>query len=346
MTHKTTRISGYKQILVNPKSRCLIPDDSIKLQNFASEIAHSITQKQKYIHPKFLYNDKGSKLFEKICELPEYYLTRTEISILSRLTSELPKYLKENYRLVEFGSGSSTKTRKILDILCQSQEEVEYFSIDISNIIKESSRSLLQQYDNLYITGIIDRYEKGLEFIQTFDEQKKLIIFLGSSFGNFDADSGRDFLKKIHSTMNDNDFFLIGLDLVKDKKILESAYDDSQHITADFNLNLLSRINEELGANFILQNFEHYAVFNEKKSRIEIYLRSKIVHQVHISDLDLSLDFKKGELIHTENSYKYSISQIEQLADEVGFKITKLWQDENHHFAVVLLSKAKLPQHI
>ena len=337
--HKPHDTHGYTQILVNPKSMCLIPRGSVKHQSFANEISHSLSQKDKQIHQKFFYNDKGSKLFEKICNLPEYYLSRTEIMILNQVRQELENYLKGDYRLVELGSGASIKTRKILDVLCKNQNQVEYFPIDISNIVKESSRELLETYDNLKITGIIDIYENGLKFIKSFDRQKKLIAFLGSSLGNFNSESAKDFLKKIHESMNDDGFLLIGLDLIKDKKILESAYNDSDGVTADFNLNLLTRINDELGGNFSLSNFEHVAIYNENKSRIEMYLRSKVAQNVYISNIDLHLEFNKDELIHTENSYKYSIPQIEKLASEIGFKITKLWQDEKKYFVLALLSK-------
>ncbi|MFQ6025015.1 MAG: L-histidine N(alpha)-methyltransferase [Nitrosopumilaceae archaeon] len=332
-------ILGYQEILIDSKSRYFKPAEEEYQHSFAAEISHSLTQDQKYIHPRFFYNNKGSQIFEQICKLPEYYITKTEAEILKQKRRELIKFLDGNYRLVELGSGSSVKTRRILDALCENQDKVEYFPIDISNIVEESSRNLREQYDNLHITAIVDKYERGLEFISALGSPKKLVVFLGSSLGNFEPDVSIKFLKKICSSMNGSDFFLIGLDLIKEKEILESAYNDSQGLTADFNLNLLSRINEELSGDFDLSKFEHYAFFNENESRIELYLRSKIEQKVFIAKICLTLEFKKDELIHTEYSYKYSIPQIKKLTKDAGFKIEKIWQDEKKYFALVLLSK-------
>ncbi len=298
-----------------------------------------LNQKQKFIHPKFFYDDTGSKLFEKICSLPEYYLTRTEIKILKKLKSALPRYLERQFRLVELGSGSSTKTRLLLDLLSDIQDELEYMPIDISNILRESSLNLQKEYENLRITGIIDAYEPGLEFIKEYDTKPNLIAFLGSSFGNFSPEDGFAFLQKINNTMKASDLFLIGLDLEKEKNILENAYDDSQRITAKFNLNILQRINQELDGDFNLENFSHVAFYNEDEKRIEMHLRSVKKQSVQIPKADLSLILEKDELIHTENSYKYSITKIHKLLHTAGFNIMKIWQDENNHYAVILASK-------
>jgi len=308
-------------------------------KSFSDEISHSLAQNSKFISPKFFYDQIGSQLFEDICNLPEYYLTRTEKKILELLKTELHEYLDTDYRLVELGSGSSVKTRLILDALNKTHENIEYFPIDISDILKESAEGLLEDYENLTITGIIDTYEKGLEFIRDYDDIPNLVAFLGSSFGNFSPKSGQKFLKFVHSTMKDNDLFLIGLDLVKDKKILEDAYDDSKGVTAKFNLNVLSRINSELNANFDLEKFSHHSLFNEDEQRIEMYLRSLAKQSVHIPKANLKLEFEKDELILTEHSYKYSISNIEDTLEIVGFNIKQIWQDEKNHFALVLASK-------
>ena len=219
------------------------------------------------------------------------------------------------------------------------QDSVDYFPIDISEILTESSEELLKNYDGLHITGIIDTYEGGLEFLKNFDKKKNLIIFLGSSFGNFSPNDGFEFLKKINSTMNPGDLFLIGLDLIKDKQILESAYDDSQGVTAEFNLNILSRINDELDADFNLKNFSHLAIYNEEKQRIEMYLKSLVNQSVIVSKSDLLLNLEKDELIHTEHSHKYKLSQIHELLDSVGFEIKHTWLDDDKYFSLTLVSK-------
>ena len=329
----------YKQYVIDSQLRYFKPHASNIEKSFAEEIAFSLNQDSKFINPKFFYDKKGSNLFESICVVPEYYPTRTEISILKKMEHDLPSYLDENVRLVELGSGASVKTRLILDVFTKLQAKTEYFPIDISEILTESSEQLLNDYATLNITGIIDTYEGGLEFLQNYDDKKNLIIFLGSSFGNFSPDDGKIFLKKIFSTMKQGDLFLIGLDLVKDKKILESAYDDSQGVTAKFNLNVLSRINDELDADFVIDNFSHYSVYNENDQRIEMNLKSLKSQSVIIKKSNLSLNLDKGELIHTEYSHKYNSSQIETLLHDVGFEIKNMWLDDKKYFSLTLVSK-------
>jgi len=244
----TPKKIDYKQYVVDSQLRYFKPHATKIEKSFAEEISYSLIQKSKFINPKFFYDKKGSDLFESICLLPEYYPTRTEISILKKLKHDLLPYLDENIHLVELGSGASVKTRLILDIFTKLQPKTEYFPIDISEILTESSEQLLKDYDTLHITGIIDTYEGALEFLKSYDDKKNLILFLGSSFGNFTPDDGKLFLEKIFSTMKSGDLFLIGLDLVKDKNILESAYDDSKGITA----NLILMFYLELMMNLML----------------------------------------------------------------------------------------------
>ncbi|MCV0391916.1 MAG: L-histidine N(alpha)-methyltransferase [Nitrosopumilus sp.] len=330
---------NYKKYVIDSRLQYFKPHSTKIEKTFAEDISSSLDGTPKFINPKYFYDKKGSELFEKICTLPEYYPTRTEISILKNLQDELPDFLDHNFRLVELGSGSSTKTRLLLDIFTNFQKKIEYFPIDISEILTESSELLLQDYDNLHITGIIDTYEGGLEFLKTYDDKKNLIIFLGSSFGNFTPKDGYQFLQKINSTMKPGDLFLIGLDLVKDKDLLESAYDDSQGITAEFNLNVLSRINDELDADFDLNKFAHRAIYNDKDQRIEMYLQSLVNQSVIISKSNLTLNLQKNELIHTEYSHKYRISQIHDFLTKTGFKIKHTWLDDNNHFSLTLVSK-------
>jgi L-histidine N-alpha-methyltransferase len=329
----------YKQYVVDSQLRYFKPHASNIEKSFAEEIAFSLNEDSKFISPKFFYDKKGSNLFESICSVPEYYPTRTEISILKKLEHDLPSYLNENVRLVELGSGASVKTRLILDVFTKLQAKTEYFPIDISEILTESSEQLLKDYPTLNITGIIDTYEGGLEFLQNYDDKQNLIIFLGSSFGNFSPNDGEIFLKKIFSTMKKGDLFLIGLDLVKDKKILESAYDDPSGVTAKFNLNVLSRINDELDANFIIDNFSHYSIYNENDQRIEMNLKSLIPQSVIIKKSNLSLNLDEGELIHTEYSHKYNPSQIKTLLCDIGFEIKNMWLDDKKYFSLTLVSK-------
>lgn len=329
----------YKKYILDSKLQYFKPHSSAVEKTFAEEISYSLSQDPKFISPKFFYDKKGSDLFEKICSLPEYYPTRTEISILEKLQSELPRFLDDTFQLVELGSGASVKTRLILDIFTKLQTKTEYFPIDISEILTESSELLLKDYDSLHITGIIDTYEGGLEFLKNYDDKKNLILFLGSSFGNFTPDEGRKFLQTIHSMMKPGDLFLIGLDLVKDKQILESAYNDSQGVTSEFNLNVLSRINDELDADFNLNDFSHYSVYNSKDQRIEMYLKSLVNQSVVVSKSNLLLNLLKDELIHTEHSHKYGLDQIHNLLNDVKFEIKHTWLDDNNYFSLTLVSK-------
>ena len=330
---------NFKEFIVNSRLNYFKPNSKVEKNSFADEISEGLNQNSKFIQPKFFYDSIGSRLFEKICSLPEYYPTRTEISILKKLQSDLPNFLDGDFRLIELGSGSSTKTRLILDILSKNQSKLEYFPIDISEILTESSELLLKDYPKLKITGIIDTYEGGLEFLKDYDSKNNLVIFLGSSYGNFSPDDGLDFLIKINSMMKSNDLFLIGLDLVKDKSILESAYNDSQNITAEFNLNVLNRINNELDANFVLENFRHYSIYNDQKQRIEMYVESLLNQTVTIGKSSDQIYLKKNELIHTEFSHKFQIHQIENLLKQSGFNLIKIWLDDKQHYSLSLASK-------
>ena len=330
---------NYKQYVVDSKLRYFKPHATKIEKSFAEEISFSLSQDSKFINPKFFYDSKGSSLFESICLLPEYYPTRTELGILKNLESDLLPYLDEETKLVELGSGASVKTRVIIDIFTKLQSKTDYFPIDISEILTESSEQLLKDYETLHITGIIDTYEGGLEFLKNYDKKKNLIIFLGSSFGNFTPNDGKIFLKNFFSMMKPGDLFLIGLDLVKDKHILESAYDDSADITAQFNLNVLSRINNELDGDFDLSKFSHYSIYNENDQRIEMNLKSLVSQFVIISKSNLLLNLEKNELIHTEYSHKYNVNQIKQILCDAGFEIKKMWLDEKKYFSLTLVSK-------
>ena len=329
----------YKRYVVDSNLEYFKPHSTKIEKTFAEDVSFSLNQNSKFISPKYFYDKKGSELFEKICDLPEYYPTKTEIQILKKIKPDLQKYLDDSFRLVELGSGSSVKTRLILDVFSNFQGKIEYFPIDISEILTESSELLQKDYDQLHITGIVDTYEGGLEFIENYDDKKNLIIFLGSSFGNFPPKEGKIFLEKINSVMKKSDLFLIGLDLVKNKKTLEQAYDDSQGVTAKFNLNMLSRINDELDADFDLTNFKHVATYNEKDQRVEMYLKSLVNQSVIISKANLSLKMSQDELIHTEHSHKYTVPQIQEMMKDAGFEIKEIWQDSQKLFSLSLVSK-------
>ena len=262
----------YEQIVINKNLKYFKSSSLQNQKTFAAELQTSLNSTPKYISPKFFYDENGSNLFDEICSLPEYYPYDSEIEILKNIESGIKPYVDSDIRLVELGSGSSIKTRLLLNALYNIQKNVEYFPIDISDILSHSVQELCNRYNDLKITGLIDTYENGLNFIEHYDDKPNLISFLGSSFGNFNHDEGMKFLKTIHDMMKHSDFLLIGFDLKKDAVILHNAYNDSKGITAKFNLNVLNRINRELEADFDLTKFAHYAFYNESVSYTHLTL--------------------------------------------------------------------------
>ena len=339
MSKSKQELLGYQSHLIQDNLTYFKPTRTSTTVTFAEEIRSSLQEPKKSISPKFFYDENGSKLFDEICTLPEYYPYNSETEILQSIEKKLLPYLSNEFHLVELGSGSSVKTRLLIDVLFKSQKHLQYFPIDISEILDQSAKSLCMDYENLKVTGVVDTYEKGLDFIEHYDDKPNLITFLGSSFGNLDQNEGMKFLQRINTLMKSDDLFLIGLDLKKDHEILHNAYNDSQKTTAKFNLNVLKRINEELGADFNLENIEHHAVYDDQKGRIEMYLRSLSEQSITIPKSDLSITLSKDELIHTENSHKFSISQIESFLKESNFEKLEMWFDSRKYFALVLAKK-------
>jgi len=330
---------GYQSHSIQKNLKYFKPTKTSTTATFAEEIRNTLQHTKKSISPKFFYDESGSKIFDEICLLPEYYPYNAESEILQKVEQKLLPYLSEEFHLVELGSGSSLKTRLLIDVLFKSQKYLQYFPIDISEILDQSAKNLCKDYPNLSVTGVVDTFENGLDFIENYDNTPNLITFLGSSFGNFDKSNGIKFLKKISSLMKSSDLFLIGLDLKKDQEILYNAYNDAQNITAKFNLNVLKRINDELGANFNLEKFEHHAIYNEEKGRVEMYLRSLSEQSVIVPKSELSINLLKDELIHTENSHKFSVNQIESLLFDTNLEKLEMWFDSRNYFTLVLAKK-------
>ena len=314
-------------------------DDEIFINNFSDDVKTGLTSEPKYLPFVYFYDHIGSQLFEKICELPEYYLTRAEKNILETNVNDIVSQFPEETALVELGSGSSTKTRILIEAFLQHQGLACYTPIDVSRqMLEESSHALLKSYPDLEITAISARYNEGLHQLNMQTEQQKLIIWLGSSIGNFDRSEVTTFLQRIQKEMFPRDRLLIGIDLRKDRNIIEKAYNDSQGVTAEFNLNLLTRINRELGGNFNLKNFSHKAIYNEEIGRIEMYLISDCDQKVFISELDLEVSLTANEMIHTENSFKYSLDEIDMLAEETGLYLEQQWFDSARLFSLNLFA--------
>ena len=338
-TNSIQKSLGYQRIVIQDNLEYFKANHTEKQKTFAEEIASSLNHKLKFINPKYFYDNIGSHIFDKICNLPEYYPYKCESSILKNIACNLTPHLTSDVRLVELGSGSSTKTRLIINALFQSQKYVEYFPIDVSDVLIDSAKELCCDYKNLKVTGVIDTYENGLDFIENYDNKPNLITFLGSSFGNFSERDGNNFLKRIHDLMKSSDYFLIGLDLKKDSNILFNAYNDTKGLTAKFNLNILERINKELDADFKISQFAHKAYYNESKGRIEMYLHSLSDQTVTIPKADVSIQLSENELIHTENSHKFTISQIGSMFEEVGLDIIQMWFDTKKYFGLILAKK-------
>ena len=330
---------GYQHITIQENLEYFKSNNVKNQKTFAEEIALSLKHEPKVISPKYFYDNIGSELFDRICRLPEYYPYNCESSILKKIAKNLIPHLTSDVRLVELGSGSSTKTRLLINALLKNQEHVEYFPIDISDVLIKSAKKLCNDYKTLQVTGIIDTYENGLDFIEHYDDKPNLITFLGSSFGNFNEDDGNNFLKKIHDLMKSTDYFLVGLDMEKDSDILFKAYNDTKGLTAKFNLNVLERINKELDADFKISKFAHKAHYNELKGRIEMYLRSLSDQTVTIPKAGISIQLSENELIHTENSHKFTMSQIDSMFEEVGLDIVQIWFDTKKYFGLILAKK-------
>ena len=316
-------------------------DDEVFINNFSEDVKFGLTSQSKYLPFVYFYDHVGSQLFEKICKLPEYYLTRTETKILETNADDIVSQFPEGTVLVELGSGSSTKTKILIEAFLERQNLAHYTPIDVSHqMLEESSCSLLKEYPDLEINAIAARYNEGIDHLDIRIDQQNLITWLGSSIGNFDRSEVTAFLRHIQKIMHPNDRFLVGIDLQKDKSIIENAYNDAQGVTAKFNLNLLTHVNRELGGNFNIENFDHKAIYNEEIGRIEMYLISNIDQKAFISELDLEVSFTANETIHTENSFKYSLDDIDTLAEETGLYVEQQWFDPEHLFSLNLFAPA------
>ncbi len=316
-------------------------DKEVFINNFSEDVKAGLTSDSKSLPFVYFYDHIGSQLFEKICELPEYYLTRTETDILETNAEDIASRFSEETVLIELGSGSSTKTRILIETFLERQSLAYYTPIDVSHqMLEESSYSLLKEYPDLEINAIAARYNEGIDHLDIRKDQQNLITWLGSSIGNFERSEVTTLLQHIQETMHPDDRFLVGIDLQKDKTIIENAYNDTQGITAEFNLNLLTHVNRELGGDFDLENFDHKAIYNEEIGRIEMFLVSNIDQKVFISELDLEVSFTVNETIHTEHSFKYSLDDINGLAEETGLYVEQQWLDTEQLFSLNLFAPA------
>jgi L-histidine N-alpha-methyltransferase len=306
----------------------------------AADVRRGLSLPQKTIPPQYFYDALGSALFEAICELPEYYVTRCESEILSSNATAIARKFGNGSRLVELGSGSARKTRYLIEALVSDGSELEYVPIDIdAGMLAKSSQVLLEDYPELSITAISSDFRKpSLAIPRSTAGQRTVVLFLGSSIGNLSPEEAAEMLVDLRSVLSSGDSLLLGADLKKPKAILDAAYDDALGVTAAFNRNLLLRVNRELGANFVLDRFEHRAFYDEAKGRIEMHLVSREAQQVDIRSLAMNVTFAAAETIHTENSYKHDDATLEALAAAGDFTIEERWLDSRGWFTDVLLT--------
>ncbi len=306
---------------------------------FAADVRAGLTKpKQKELPSKYLYDEVGSALFEVISYLPEYGLTRADERLLRRHSNEIVERLPGPVSVAELGSGSGKKTRQILEALSRRQS-THYYPIEISRSALLMCERELSDIDSISILGFEREYLDGL--LEVAAERRAghhlLVLFLGSTIGNFDRPAGTHFLAEVRRILQPGDSLLLGTDLVKSSAELLAAYDDQLGVTAAFNLNLLVRINRELSADFDLAQFEHVAKINHWARSVEMHLRSTRRQKVHIRAADLSLDFAEGETIWTESSHKYSAEEVVQMARATGFRCDAQWIDDQWPFAENLL---------
>ncbi len=299
------------------------------------EVIEGLRRSQKMIPSKFFYDERGSELFEEITRLEEYYPTRTEARILQEHIGEIARAVGEQSILVELGSGNSIKTRLLLDHM---PDITAYVPVDISEeYLLKTVRSLKNEYPKLTIKPVCADYTKPFQIPPIAKPFEYYVIFYpGSTIGNFRPEKAQQFLDIISKLLAPGGGLLIGVDLKKDNQILEAAYNDSRGVTAEFNKNMLVRINRELNADIDIDAFRHLAFYDEKEGRIEMHLLSDTEQEIHINGEIIHFD--KGESIHTENSYKYSLEEFEKLVSE-WFEVVKAWTDENDLFSIQYLVK-------
>ncbi|PSF37442.1 L-histidine N(alpha)-methyltransferase [Aphanothece hegewaldii CCALA 016] len=301
-----------------------------------SEVIKGLNQQHKTLPPRYFYDAKGSLLFEQICTLSEYYPTRTETEILQKYGVEIAQQTGK-CELIELGSGSSTKTRLLLDAYKTLDYPLSYVPIDISmTILEDSAKQLLNDYSSLQIKGIVGTYEVALQSLPPSLFPARMMLFLGSTLGNLKETECDRFFSQITSALKSGDYFLLGIDLQKPIDILEAAYNDRQGITAAFNLNMLNHLNQRFQGNFDPNLFKHWAFYNTQENQIEMHLICKKSHKVRLEALDLTVTFQEGETIQTEISRKFNLSQMEQYLENQGLKPLQSWTDPQKWFGLIL----------
>ena len=316
-------------------ARTILYDFKPRTESFLAEVMIGLRKPQKELPSKYFYDEHGSQLFERICELREYYITRMEASIMRAHIEEIGELIGPHVLLIEHGCGNCEKVRFLIDHL---NNPVAFIPIDISKEqLLQVARALDSIYPQLQVLPVCADYTSSFKLPVAKQESKRTVVYFpGSTISNFDPIPAKYFLEHVANLCGPNGALLIGVDLKKDPAVLHNAYNDTEGLTAAFNLNLLERINRELGCDFQLDAFEHYAFYNPREGRVEMHLISQKNQVVHINGETVS--FSKGESIWTESSYKYNIDEFERMAAVAGFRVERLWLDERQWFSVQYLT--------
>lgn len=304
-------------------------------RSLADDVLDGLTRPFKELPPKHFYDARGAELFDQICELPEYYPTRTERSILQEAAEQLARTTGAE-ELVELGSGTAAKTRVLLDALHRAGTLKLYIPVDVTeSMVRDCAQELTGEFPGLRVHGVIGDFERHLDRVPDA-EGPRVVVFLGGTIGNFPPGSRRRFLREIARLLGPEDHLLMGTDLVKDPQVLTKAYDDAQGVTAEFNRNLLTVLNRELQADFDLEDFEHVALFNREHEWIEMRLRARRAHTNTVRDLGLSVHFEQGEEMRTEISAKFTHERVEDDLSAAGLEIVSWLTDPEELFAITL----------
>lgn len=303
------------------------------------DVIEGLSDNPRSLPPKYFYDAKGSQLFEKICELPEYYPTRTETAILTANADSIAQ-ITGPCEIVELGSGSSTKTRLLFDAYQRASYPLRYIPVDVSNtMLTESAKTLLQIYPKMTVSAIASTYAPALDNLPDKILSKRMLVFIGSTIGNLRPEECDRFLAHISQTLSSQDYFLLGIDLQKDASTLEAAYNDSQGITAAFNLNMLAHLNRRFDANFALNQFAHIAQYNPKAHQIEMYLESLTEQTVRLQALDLTILLEEKERILSEISRKFNVRILSEVLKSHQLPVVNTFTDPNEWFALLLCQR-------
>lgn len=316
----------------------MIARELLTLPPFALEVEEGLTGSPKSLPPKLFYDERGSQLFEDITRLPEYYLTRTELAILQDHSRDILLSAGQGLSVVELGAGTAAKTTTLLNALSAMQLRVDYFPVDISRTALADARKRIEaECGQVKVHPVVADFSEGFEFLGDMPGPK-LVLYLGSSIGNFDPEGALSMLQQVREQLSDCDRFLLGTDMVKDRSALVPAYDDSMGVTAEFNRNILYRINRDFDGDLDPDSFAHVALWNPEASRMEMHLESVKPQIARLRVLNLTIRFRAGERIHTENSHKYTLPMVKRMLGQAGLALNRTWMDECKWFGLHLAS--------